>query len=82
MNFILWTTVITIAGIAAVALFFWIVFKRLVFVPIRSVEKAAKSMADGNLALSLDIKKNDEIGRLSKAINESVHLSEIFFKRS
>ena len=73
MNLILWTTVITIAGIAAVALFFWIVFKRLVFVPIRSVEKAAKSLADGNLALSLDIKKNDEIGRLSKAINESVH---------
>ncbi len=72
MNFIVWTTIITIVGISIMALFFWTVLKKIVFVPIQSVEKAAQSLADGNLSISLDTRKNDEIGRLSKAINESV----------
>lgn len=72
ISFIVWTTIITIVVISITALFFWIVLKKLVFMPIQSVEKAAQSLADGNLSISLDIKKNDEIGRLSKAINKSV----------
>lgn len=72
MNFILWTTIISIIGIAVGTFFFWIILRRLVIVPIRSIEKAAKSLADGDLSFSLDIKRSDEIGRLSKAINTSV----------
>src|SRR4030043_488523 len=72
MNFILWTTIISIIGIAGGTFFFWIILRRLVIVPIHSIEKAAKSLADGDLSFSLDIKTSDEIGRLSKAINTSV----------
>jgi phosphate/phosphite/phosphonate ABC transporter binding protein len=72
MNFILWTTILSIIGIAVGTFFFWIILRRLVIVPIHSIEKAAKSLADGDLSFSLDIKTSDEIGRLSKAINTSV----------
>ncbi|MEQ1678860.1 MAG: methyl-accepting chemotaxis protein, partial [Chitinophagaceae bacterium] len=72
MNFILWTTVISIFGISAGTFLFWIILRGLVIKPIRSIEKAAKSLADGDLSFSLDIKTSDEIGRLSKAINTSV----------
>jgi methyl-accepting chemotaxis protein len=72
MNFILWTTIISIIGIAGGTFFFWIILRKLVIVPLHSIEKAAKSLADGDLSLSLNIKTSDEIGRLSKAINTSV----------
>ena len=67
MNFIVWTTAITIMGIALFTFLFWIILRKLVFSPLKSVESAAHSLAEGNLAFSLDIRRNDEIGRLSRA---------------
>jgi phosphate/phosphite/phosphonate ABC transporter binding protein len=72
-NLILWTTIVSIIGISAGTFFFWIILRGIVIKPIRSIEKAAKSLADGDLSFSLGIKSNDEIGRLSKAINTSLH---------
>jgi phosphate/phosphite/phosphonate ABC transporter binding protein len=72
MNFIRWTTVISIIGISVGTFFFWIILRRLVIKPIHSIEKAATSLADGDLSYNLDIKTEDEIGRLSKAIDSSV----------
>ncbi|MFZ6017550.1 MAG: phosphate/phosphite/phosphonate ABC transporter substrate-binding protein [Nitrospirota bacterium] len=72
MNFILWTTIISMISISAGAFFFWIISRKLVIKPIHSIEKAATSLADGDLSFNLDIKTEDEIGRLSKAINASV----------
>lgn len=72
MNFILWTTIVSILGISAGTFLFWIILRRLVIKPIRSIEKAATSLADGDLSYNLDIKTEDEIGRLSRAINASV----------
>lgn len=71
-KFILWTTIISIIGILAGTFFFWIILRRLVITPIRSIEKGAKSLANGDLSFTLDIDTRDEIGRLSKAINMSV----------
>ena len=81
MNFILWTTIISIIGIAGGTFFFWIILRRLVIVPIHSIEKAAKSLADGDLSFSLDIKTSDEIGRLGNAINTSVRSLGSIFNR-
>ncbi|MEW6418446.1 MAG: phosphate/phosphite/phosphonate ABC transporter substrate-binding protein [Nitrospirota bacterium] len=72
MNFILWTTIISMIGISAGTFFFWIILRKLVIKPISSIEKAATSLADGDLSYKLDIKTEDEIGRLNKAINVSV----------
>jgi phosphate/phosphite/phosphonate ABC transporter binding protein len=80
-NLILWTTLISIIGIFAGTFFFWIILRRLVIKPIRSIEKAANSLAEGDLSFSLGIKSNDEIGRLSKAINTSLHsLGSILYR--
>lgn len=71
-NFILWTTILSMVGILVGTFFFWIILRKIVIQPIQSIEKGAKLLADGDLSFSLDIKSNDEIGRLGKAINTSV----------
>lgn len=77
-HFILWTTIISIIGIFSGTFLFWIILRRIVIKPLHVIEKASKSLAEGDLSFNLDIKKNDEIGRLSKAINSSViSLSDI-----
>jgi methyl-accepting chemotaxis protein len=76
---IMWTTIISIIGITAVAFLFWIVARKLVITPLQSIEKAARSLADGDLTFRLDIKADDEMGRTSKAMNESSRsLGDIF----
>jgi len=76
---IMWTTVISIIGITVVAFLFWIVARKLVITPLQSIEKAARSLADGDLTFRLDIKADDEMGRTSKAMNESSRsLGDIF----
>jgi len=76
---IMWTTIISIIGITAVAFLFWIIARKLVITPLQSIEKAARSLADGDLTFRLDMKTDDEIGRTSKAMNESSRsLGDIF----
>jgi len=76
---IMWTTIISIIGITVVAFLFWIVARKLVITPLQSIEKAARSLADGDLTFRLDIKADDEMGRTSKAMNESSRsLGDIF----
>ena len=76
---IMWTTIISIIGITVVAFLFWIVARKLVITPLQSIEKAARSLADGDLTFRLDMKSDDEMGRTSKAMNESSRsLGDIF----
>lgn len=71
-QFILWTTIISIAGIFFGTFLFWILLRKLIIKPLHSIEKGAKSLSDGDLSSTIDITKEDEIGRVSKAINSSV----------
>lgn len=71
VNFILWTSILSMVGISVGTFFFWILLRKLVIQPMRSIEKGANLLADGDLSFSLDTKSNDEIGRLGKAINTS-----------
>jgi phosphate/phosphite/phosphonate ABC transporter binding protein len=78
-NFIMWTALIGAAGISIVAFLFWIVARRLVIKPIQSIEKTARAIADGDLSFRLNIGTNDEIGRMSSAMNQSLSsLGDIF----
>jgi len=81
LQFIMGTTLITAIGISLVALLFWIITRKLVIRPIQSIEKAARALADGDLSPRLDIRTNDEIGRLSTAINESLSFLGGIFQR-
>ncbi len=78
---IMWTTIIAITGISIVAFLFWVVARRLVIKPLQSIEKAARSLADGDLTFRLDIKADDEIGRMGQAINESLYSIGDIFQR-
>jgi len=71
-QFILWTTIISIVGISFGTCLFWIILRRLIIKPLHTIEEAAQSLSEGNLSFDIDIKKDDEIGRVSKAINSSV----------
>jgi len=72
MTFILWTTIVSVCGITVFTFVFWGVLRRLVIRPIHSVEKAAKSLEEGDLSFNVDVKSKDEMGRLSQAINSSL----------
>jgi methyl-accepting chemotaxis protein len=71
-QFILWTTIISIVGIFLGTFLFWILLRKLIIKPLHIIEKGAESLADGDLSSTVDITKEDEIGRVSKAINSSV----------
>jgi phosphate/phosphite/phosphonate ABC transporter binding protein len=79
VNFVLWNMIITALGISVAAVLFWVVLRKLVVKPIKSIERAAKSLAEGDLSFHLEMTTEDEIGRMSKAISESLRsLSGIF----
>jgi phosphate/phosphite/phosphonate ABC transporter binding protein len=81
LHFIMGTTLIALTGISIGAFLFWTIVRKLVIKPIRSVEKAARALADGDLSHRLDIRSNDEIGRMSTAINESLSSLGGIFQR-
>jgi phosphate/phosphite/phosphonate ABC transporter binding protein len=79
VNFVLWNMIITALGISVAAVLFWVVLRKLVIKPIKSIERASKSLAGGDLSFQIDITTEDEIGRMSKTISESLRsLSGIF----
>lgn len=73
MSFIIWSTVVSIGGISLGTIIFWIILRKLVILPLRDIEKSAKSMSEGNLTSYVQIRTEDEIGRLGEAINNSIH---------
>ena len=80
-NLITSNIVISVLGISTGTFFFWIVLRKLIIAPIQSVEKAARSLSDGDLSFRIDVKTNDEIGRMGDAINESVASLGAIFRR-
>ncbi len=81
INFILWNIIITVLGISISAVLFWVVLRKLVIRPLKSIEEGTKSLAKGDLSFRLGIKTDDEIGRMSKAINESLRSLGGIFRR-
>jgi len=72
INFILWSMIISALGISIAALLFWVVLRKFVIKPLKSLEEGTKSLAGGDLSFRLGVKTDDEIGRMSRAINESL----------
>jgi phosphate/phosphite/phosphonate ABC transporter binding protein len=73
--------IIPVLGVSVVAVFLWFIMRRLILKPIRNIEKAARSLSDGDLSFRLNTNTDDEIGRISKALNESLgYLGGIFYR--
>lgn len=62
--------IITITLIIVISVLFWTPLVRNITKPIKNVTKAAEQIARGKFDTRLDEKRKDEIGQLSKAINE------------
>ncbi len=63
---------LTIVGALGFSLVLWLMLRRMVILPIKTMEKAALKLADGDLSFDVDIKSKDEIARLSSSIKGSV----------
>jgi methyl-accepting chemotaxis protein len=81
LRFPAWVAVLTIIGISATAFSLWFLLKKLVLIPLKSIENAARSLAAGDLSFRLEVRTNDEIGRMCSAMNESLHLIGGVFQR-
>src|SRR3990172_61202 len=46
--------------------------RKMVILPIKSLEKAAQELSKGDLSFAVDVKGKDEIGRFGKAIRDSM----------
>lgn len=63
----------TIFGALIFSIVIWAMLRKMVILPIKTIETAAARLAEGDLSFNVDIKSKDEIGRLSKAIKESIN---------
>ena len=67
----LWTVIAPIF-IASLAFSFWVLFRRFIFQPFRSLEKAVQSMARGDISLDIPVKSDDEMGKLADLMRTSI----------
>ncbi len=66
-----WISLVTIVVVLLVAAIIIALFAKGIAKPIQTLELAANKIADGDLSLtSLEIKSNDEIGRLAKSFEQ------------
>lgn len=64
---------LTIVGALGFSLVLWLMLRRMVILPIKTMEKAALKLAEGDLSFDVDIKSKSEIvARLSSPIKESL----------
>jgi len=72
MRMIVMVILATVLACICFSIVLWVMIRRMVITPIMSLEAAALSLAEGDMAFSVDIKSNDEIGRFSKEIKSSL----------
>ena len=60
-------------GAVLLGIFFWLILGRFVIKPVQEIEREARKMADGDLAIKMGVKTKDEIGRLKRSIEESLY---------
>jgi len=76
-NIILVVSVTILAAVFFSAVL-WFMIRRMVIKPVKAVENAARKLSEGDMAFDVEIRSSDEIGRASKAINQSMFsLSDI-----
>ncbi len=50
----------------------WAMIRKMVIVPVKSLEDAAVKLSEGDLSFKVEVKSTDEIGRFSNAIRDSL----------
>jgi len=65
---ILWSLV----GVALMGALLWVLLRQLVTLPVRRIQSAAESLAEGDLTVDAGVSSRDEIGRLWSSLQESL----------
>ncbi|OGW27115.1 MAG: hypothetical protein A2X59_04615 [Nitrospirae bacterium GWC2_42_7] len=81
------TTLIWIVILATIfasfffSLVLWLMIRKMVITPIKNLEDAAQQLSEGDMSFKLKITSQDEIGRLSRAIQDSLmSISDMLFR--
>lgn len=72
MNLIMLVILLTILASFCFSIILWVMIRRMVISPIKSLEKAAQEMSRGDLSFDIEITSRDEIGRFSRSIKDSM----------
>ena len=72
MNLILIVILATVIACLSFSIILWVMIRRMVISPIKSLEKAAHELYHGDLSFDIDLKNKDEIGRFGRAIKDSM----------
>ena len=62
----------TILACFAFSFILWVMIRRMVIVPVKSLEEAATKLSEGDMSFKVQVKSRDEIGRFTGAIRDSL----------
>ncbi len=71
MGLITIVIVITIIASLGFSILLWVMLRKMVISPVKAMEAASASLADGDLSFSMEAKGDDEIGRLTTHLRDS-----------
>ncbi|MBS1114501.1 MAG: methyl-accepting protein RppA [Nitrospirae bacterium] len=63
---------VTVIACLSFSIILWMMIRKMVISPIKSLEKAAQELAKGDLSFAVDLKSKDEIGKLGRAVKGSM----------
>lgn len=81
MALITMVIVITIVASLCFSILLWIILRKMVISPVRSIEAASARIASGDLSFDIEVAGDDEIGRLSTLLKESFLSLEVVLQR-
>jgi phosphate/phosphite/phosphonate ABC transporter binding protein len=64
---------VTVLASLCFSIILWAYVRRLVLFPIKKLEATALKLAEGDMSFDTGVKSNDEIGRFSRAVQDSLH---------
>jgi phosphate/phosphite/phosphonate ABC transporter binding protein len=80
-NLIMFVIIITVLACISFSFILWVVIRKMVITPVKSLEKAAQELSRGDLSFDADIKSNDEIGKFGRAVKDSMFSISGILKR-
>ncbi|MFZ2196658.1 MAG: methyl-accepting chemotaxis protein, partial [Thermodesulfovibrionales bacterium] len=72
MDLIKLVILLTVIACFCFSIILWLMIRKMVISPIKALEKDAHELSRGDLSFGIDMKRNDEIGRFSRAIKDSM----------
>lgn len=73
--------VVTIVASLCFSILLWVMLRKMVIAPVKSIEAASARIATGDLSFDVEVTGDDEIGRLSTLLKDSFLALEVVLQR-